>query len=85
MHLIYKFIISVLTIFIIPSIIYAQPGINDYAYERGILYHSDGSKCSHIPPDVSFIVFLNNDDSNIITEQCPRWAPAQEGLQHIDL
>ncbi|MDW7679408.1 MAG: FlgD immunoglobulin-like domain containing protein [bacterium] len=74
----YKLFIAALIILLLPNIIQAQPGVNDYAYERGILYHSDGSKCSHLPPDVSFIVLLNNNDSKILTEQCPRWAPGAD-------
>lgn len=75
MHNTYKLILPILFILLIPIITQAQPGVNDYAYERGILYHSDGTKCTHLQPEVSFIVLLNNDDSKILTEQCPRWVP----------
>ncbi len=53
----------------------AQPGVDDYAYRRCIVYHSDQTQCKHLPPDVSFIVFLNNSDSVLLTDQCPRWTP----------
>ena len=45
----------------------------DYAYIRGIVRHSDNSKCTHLYPDVSFIVYLNEDDNKILTEMAPRW------------
>ncbi len=59
---------------------HAQPGIDDYAYKRSIVYHSDLSKCEHLPPDVSFIVMLNDNDSTILTDQCPRWAVGESNI-----
>ena len=66
-------ILSVITLFFSFQLM-AQPGVDDYAYRRCIVYHSDQTKCEHLPPDVSFIVFLNNSDSILLTDQCPRWS-----------
>lgn len=82
---------AALVILSLPILSHAQPGVADYAYERGIVYHSDASKCEHLPPEASFIVMLNNNDGKILTDQCPRWAPEGEpnipgdGLYGIEL
>ncbi|MCK4813316.1 MAG: T9SS type A sorting domain-containing protein [Candidatus Marinimicrobia bacterium] len=82
---------TALVILSMPILSQAQPGVADYAYDRGIVYHSDASRCEHLPPEASFIVMLNNNDSIIITDQCPRWAPEGEpningdGLYGVEL
>ena len=52
----------------------------DYAYIRGSIRHSDNSLCTHLYPDVSFIVFLNGDDGKILTEMAPRWVDGDPNI-----
>ncbi|MBN2366512.1 MAG: hypothetical protein EH225_11275, partial [Calditrichaeota bacterium] len=47
---------------------------HDYAYFKDYARHSDGSYCEHTPPDVSFFVTLNGNDSIILTDEAPRWS-----------
>ncbi len=68
----------------------AQPGVDDYAYRRCIVYHADQTHCQHLPPDVSFIVMLNHSDSLILTDQCPRWTEGEpningDGMMGVEL
>lgn len=53
---------------------------SDYAYIRGIIRHSDNSKCCHLYPDVSFIVYLNEDTSKILTDKAPRWTDGDPNI-----
>lgn len=57
-------ILTILNLFILSS---------DSVYYKNFVRHSDGSLCTHTPPSTSFIVFLNNNDSTILTENAPRW------------
>jgi len=45
----------------------------NYCVEWGPIYHSDGSPCTHLPPDVSQIVLHNGSDREILTEEAPKW------------
>ncbi len=58
----------------------AQPGVDDYAYRRCIVYHADQTRCQHLPPEVSFIVMLQNNKQVILTDQCPRWAGGEPNI-----
>jgi hypothetical protein len=46
---------------------------DDYAYFNDYVRHINGSLCTHLPPSSSFIVWLNNDDTHILTDESPRW------------
>ncbi len=46
---------------------------SDYAYYKGLVMHQDLTACEEEPPVASFIVFLNGDDSRILTDEAPRW------------
>ncbi len=46
----------------------------DYIYYQNFVYHADGKLCTHQPPVASFVVFLNNDLSKILTDSSPRWS-----------
>jgi len=50
----------------------------DSIYYKNFIRHSDGTLCKHIPPITSFVIFLNNDDSLILTENAPRWDTSAE-------
>lgn len=54
---------------------WAQPGVDDHIYTRAFVYHEDRTLCYHVPPQASFVVFLNGQDSILLTEESPRWAP----------
>jgi hypothetical protein len=52
---------------------YSVEVMDDSIYFKNFVKHSDGSYCTHIPPAAAFTVFLNSDDSKILTEKAPRW------------
>ncbi|MCX6150910.1 MAG: T9SS type A sorting domain-containing protein [Ignavibacteriales bacterium] len=47
----------------------------DSIYHRTFIYHSDKSICDHKLPDVSFTLFLDRTEKNILIESSPRWDP----------
>lgn len=51
----------------------AQGG-GDYVVFRNFVRHSDGTFCTHRPPQASFTVFVNGDETRILTESAPRWS-----------
>ncbi len=53
------------------SMIAAQNGESEYF--RNFVHHSNGQLCTHVPPVTSFTAYLNNDQSNILIENAPRW------------
>ncbi len=63
--------ISGLLLILISISIYAQNG--ESVYFRNFVYHSNGTLCTHIPPVTSFTAYLNNDLSQILIENAPRW------------
>lgn len=71
-----KIQIRILFIVIITLFLYlpllAQEG-NDYVYFKNFVRHTNGQSCTHVPPLTSFTVYLNNDQSRILTENAPRW------------
>lgn len=46
----------------------------DYIYYKNFVRHANGDACKHLPPAASFTVYLNQDQTKILTEQAPRWA-----------
>ena len=42
-------------------------------YLKEHVKHSDGTKCTHQPPEATFTAFLNRDLSRVLTENAPRW------------
>ncbi|MDZ7262949.1 MAG: T9SS type A sorting domain-containing protein [candidate division KSB1 bacterium] len=46
----------------------------DYVYYKNFVRHANGDACKHLPPAVSFMVYLNHDQTKILTEQAPRWS-----------
>lgn len=42
-------------------------------YYKNFVHHQDGSFCTHLVPEASFTVYLNNDPSRILIENAPRW------------
>jgi len=50
----------------------------DSIYFKNFVRHSDGTLCKHTPPVTSFTVFLNANDSLILTENAPRWDTSAE-------
>ncbi len=49
---------------------------SDSVYYKNFVYHFDNSACDHVPPNSSFMTFLNGDASRILTEESPRWNPS---------
>ena len=49
----------------------AQNGQSEYF--RNFVHHAGGGMCTHIPPVTSFTAYLNNDQSQILIENAPRW------------
>lgn len=47
--------------------------IDDYVYFQNFVYHADGKLCTHQPPSVSFVAYLNQDLNKILTDRSPRW------------
>lgn len=64
----------------------AQPGVENYFVVWGPIQHSDKSPCLHLPPNqrfylpdhLSFVAFLNDDPSRILTEQAPKWGRRED-------
>lgn len=46
----------------------------DYIYYKNFVRHASADACKHLPPVVSFTVYLNQDQTKILTEQAPRWS-----------
>ena len=42
-------------------------------YFKNFVRHSEGEFCTHLPPEATFTVYLNNDRSKILLENAPRW------------
>ncbi|MCR4438258.1 MAG: FlgD immunoglobulin-like domain containing protein [bacterium] len=49
------------------------PAGSQWIYFRNFVRHADGQFCRHQPPEASFTVFLNGDESRILLENAPRW------------
>lgn len=64
------FIFILLVVFFVTS---GFPQIGDYVYYKNFVHHSSGELCEHTPPNVTFTVFLNRDQSKILIENAPRW------------
>ncbi len=47
---------------------------HDYAYFKDHVRHSDGTLCEDVPPQASFIVYLNGNDDRILSDEAPRWS-----------
>jgi len=45
----------------------------DYAYIFGYIRHSNDDFCKDLPPKTGFVVYLNESDSKILTDEAPRW------------
>ncbi len=69
-----KLILFAYGIFFCFNGLYAQTA--DSVYYKNFVYHSDNTACNHVPPNSSFITFLNGDTSRILTEESPRWNPS---------
>ena len=52
---------------------YWTKSLPNYCVEWGQVYHSDGSLCTHLPPQTNQIVLLNDTDMEILTEEAPKW------------
>ncbi len=61
---------ALFAIFIFSSV-KAQNG--ESVYFRNFVHHSNGGLCTHVPPITSFTAYLNDDQSQILTENAPRW------------
>jgi len=46
---------------------------HDFLYFKNFVSHSEGDLCTHIPPQASFVAYLNGDQTNILLENAPRW------------
>jgi|GEM_PF-3502411 len=57
---------------------YSFSQTQDYIYYQNFVYHADGKLCTHQPPEASFVVYLNQDQSKILTETSPRWSPGTD-------
>lgn len=49
----------------------SSPG--QWIYFGNFVRHADGQFCRHQPPEASFTVFLNGDQSRILLESAPSW------------
>lgn len=49
-----------------------HPNTN-YAVEWGLVYQEDGQPDNHQPPVTGQVIFLNHSDSEILTEDAPKW------------
>jgi hypothetical protein len=45
----------------------------NYCVEYGLVYHSDGSLCTHPSSAVRQVVYLNKNKAQILTENAPKW------------
>lgn len=71
-----KFLSKYFILFILsPAAAYSFEVQDDSIYFKNFVKHSDGGYCTDIPPVTDFTVFLNGDDSQILTEKAPRWNP----------
>ncbi len=50
----------------------------DSAFYVNYVYHSDGSPCTHKAPTATFVCYLNEDQSNMLTENASRWSPSSD-------
>ncbi len=60
-----------LLIFLSVPLVNAQNGQSTYF--RNFVFHAGGGLCTHIPPVTSFTAYLNNNQSQILIENAPRW------------
>src|SRR3990172_8751331 len=51
---------------------------SDSIYFKNFVYHSDNTFCSHTPPQTTFTVFLNNNESKVLIENAPRFDPSAD-------
>ncbi|MCK6622291.1 MAG: T9SS type A sorting domain-containing protein [Calditrichaceae bacterium] len=51
----------------------SRQGLDNYCVEWGLVYHSDGTLCYHVPPQAQQIVLHNGSDAEILTEAAPKW------------
>jgi hypothetical protein len=52
--------------------------VQDSVYFKNLVFHANGSLCTHRPAASSFVAYLNNDRSRILLETSPRWNVAAE-------
>jgi len=58
----------------IPSPGFKEDNIADnYCVEWGRVFHSDSSYCLHIPPEAQQVVYHNGLNTEILTEEAPKW------------
>lgn len=47
--------------------------LQNYCVEWGRVWHSDGTPCTHTPPQAQQIVLHSGSDAEILTEEAPKW------------
>ncbi len=52
----------------------------DYAYYKALVLHQDLSICEEVPPEATFIVYLNGNDEQILTDEAPRWMASDPNI-----
>ncbi len=66
-----KKLITELLVFLFLSTAAAQNG--ESVYFRNFVFHQNGGICTHVPPITSFTAYLNEDQTQILIENAPRW------------
>jgi len=62
-----------LLFFLFPVLLLSQKTDNSYIYYKNFVTHAGGEYCTHQTPEATFTVYLNDDQSRILTESAPRW------------
>ncbi|MEJ2538355.1 MAG: hypothetical protein P8048_15120, partial [Calditrichia bacterium] len=62
---------------ILISIGHAESG-DDYIYFKNFVRQVNGQLCSHVPPEATFLAYLNQDLDKILVENATRWDPMGE-------
>jgi hypothetical protein len=70
-------LISLMSFSILISNGHAESG-DDYIYFKNFVRHVNGQLCSHIPPEATFLAYLNQDLDKVLVENATRWDPMGE-------
>ncbi len=66
-----RFIWTCILVLSINLLVFSQT--NESSYFKNFVNHADGNACTHTPPNATFTAYLNQDESNILIENAPRW------------
>lgn len=64
--------------FLLLLVTFAFAQQEDFIYYQNLVYLEDGSVCTDQPPEAGFIVYLNQNQSQILTHNAPRWKPQSD-------